>query len=183
MLVVRPRNKSRQCAPAGPDVKTAARFQRRCGNRYIPNFRGTNMKTFFLLTLLLSVSVFAEDRHLQLAMEFDSLTSESDHSKKIEAYVAAIQRMLPEIEIRRSDVEEMVYTVYSSEVYKKEKIKLYKDMFSEEELSLLIVMVKNPAYKILKNKQPEMIKRVSTIVAPILNKEMTLLLSRLETSE
>ncbi|CAA0113906.1 Uncharacterised protein [Halioglobus japonicus] len=29
-----PYNKNRQCAPSGPDAKTAARFQRRCGRRY-----------------------------------------------------------------------------------------------------------------------------------------------------
>jgi hypothetical protein len=28
-------NKNRQCAPAGPDAKTAARLLRRCGKRYV----------------------------------------------------------------------------------------------------------------------------------------------------
>lgn len=45
-MLIRPLNKGRQCAPSGPDSQTAARFARRCFQRYVAKTSTTALEIY-----------------------------------------------------------------------------------------------------------------------------------------
>jgi hypothetical protein len=124
---------------------------------------------FSLIMIFSSTIAGATDYHTQLASKFNDLTSTSDYSSRINAYLEAFKQQIPIDENDTKKLKEYTLSVVNSPEFQNIKINIYKEMFTESELEQLIDFVQLPAYKILNDRKNEMIQKVSQATAPLLN--------------
>ena len=136
---------------------------------------GRMIRIDMLLAVLLSACsslVLAADRHEELALQFDELTTTADRSPRIDAYIAAIEAASPGVKLDREGLKKMVLEVFNSNEYRAAKIRIYKELFTQPELEQLVEFVKLPAYRLLDSKRPEMTRKVGMALQPIMNQRI-----------
>jgi hypothetical protein len=114
----------------------------------------------FICFLFVAFSASADDRHYQLAMEFESLSSSKNKSALVNSIVQPLIKYKPELTKYKEELRERILNLLNSKKYREGKIKVYIDLFTESELEKLITMVQSPTYKLLLDRQHEMNKRL-----------------------
>ncbi len=120
------------------------------------------MRYFVLILLLLGgVSASANDRHYQLAKDFEELSSSDDKAALVDSIIQPLIQYNPKLKEYQDEFRSRMLKILSSNDYKEGKIKIYKDLFTEKELEGLVQMIKSPTYQLLNNRRHEMNKRLA----------------------
>ncbi len=107
-----------------------------------------------LMALLLpSVAASDEARHLQLAQQFDRLSSVQDKQSLAASVVLGVALFDPSLAKRQKELQAFALRYLESEDYALDKAQIYMKLFSEAELEDLVALAQTPAYRLLQNKR------------------------------
>jgi Glu-tRNA(Gln) amidotransferase subunit E-like FAD-binding protein len=131
------------------------------------------MRYLVLLGLLLvsAVTTAEEERHMTLALQFDSLIS-GNKDILTDALVREAIKSDPSFESHKEQLRLFLVNVLESEEYKNEKARAYMRIFSEDELVQLVAMAEGQAYKLLKEKQNGMVLAVMLSTMTVISKKL-----------
>ena len=143
-----------------------------------------HIKTYLLLIALLISSAQADEKsHLALAKQFEQLSSSQDRQELAKVYANALFRDAGFTPKQLAKVADVMHDFLTSEEYLNKKAKVFMEMYSEEELKMLIELVKSPAYKLMNSKREEYNRRISVVTNGLFQSEkLRKALQKLETS-
>jgi len=114
------------------------------------------MKLIFIMSLLIFANFLyaLDNKHFELALKFEKLSSSQDKVKLVNKMFPAIKQYanLKNTDKYDLNIKEYIIKILDSKEYKEGKAKVYMDLYTSEELMILIKHVQSPCYKIL-NKQ------------------------------
>jgi hypothetical protein len=127
---------------------------------------------FVTLLMVCSSATMAGDRHEELALQFDQLTKMDDPARRIDAYITAIETATPDAKFDREPLKKMIMEIFDSAEYREAKTRMYKELFTEAELEQLVILVQQPAFKLLTSKRTEMTQKTAAALQPIMSKRL-----------
>ena len=114
-------------------------------------------------------TVYADQaKHMQLAKEFNRLSSSQNPKQLAEAYASYMLSKISDKPEHKAKLVGVLHKLITSEDYMTRKSKVFMDMFSEDELVSLIELVKMPAYKLMNSKREEYNRRLGAVASGLI---------------
>lgn len=106
-------------------------------------------KLMISLFVFYTATTFATDRHTELAMEFDRVSSSQEKTELVERSVLpVVLQQFPDLNAHKEALAGQLLALIESHEFKLAKAEVYKAMFNEQELALLIEWFRHPAYQL-----------------------------------
>ncbi|MEM7707800.1 MAG: hypothetical protein AAF358_19770 [Pseudomonadota bacterium] len=127
------------------------------------------MKTVLLSMLLVfAFPARGENRHLELAMEFDRVSSSQDKEELVDRSVMPmVLQNFPSLREHRDKLREELLKTIQSDEFMEAKADVYVRIFTERELEQLIEWFRHPAYKLFNTRRFEVNEKLFEYSLPI----------------